>query len=425
MSECIEHEESTNEHDDFEEELDYFSHDDETTFPVPRVVRRPPVSRDSIMSDITGTAELEQQRGDAVPKDEQPRIGINPVSRVLDRSYFQGSASREAVLTHRGFKTQDQETSNKVHDERFERAAVPVRTSIGQEDHDVIDMYRQSQNDRGRRDIPTSKDTSHNSPARHISMRERENERQACGRTEENDIHEFASSNSHTTRISNIETSGESSGSNEVILANAYWVDTTPLVTATPIPSFEASSSEQSHGGSKPRKTRVIKTTIIKKAEETKRDNGGSVGTHSRAEAKQAAVRKTTTFCADGSCVVKTFNADGTTTTTIKHPAKGKGKKASSKSTNGLSVSTIDDWSATSSAQSSGVNSKRGDARSQASSSGSQSASSSRKSASSSDKRIVKSRTTKESADGSRIETTHYTDGTKVTKTFKASKRRS
>lgn len=447
MNNSIEHEETANEHDNFEEGLDEHDHlfeegldcysgDDDITFPVPTIIRRPPVSRDSVMSDITGMAELEQQAAavhmnrEAVSDEvHRPRIGIHPVSRILDRSYnarLRFSDNAEATPTPHSDVDTAQQNGKTKFDDRFPQACVPAGRVNGEEQSDAVDMNQQDKDDRGRRDL-SAYCTSQSSFDRLASEMERDKTSQGSGRIQGDDTHEFESPNSYPT--SDFQTLTAALNSDDVVYATAYRVNTLPVATATPISSFDESSAENAHRGSKLGKARVIKKTVVKKAEETKRDRAPPRGAHGKTTGRQPSVRKTTTYRSDGSSVETTFNADGTTTTVIKHSSKGKGRKHPSKFTEGLSESTLGDHSTTSSASRGqhshprGAGDERSHASSTSESQGANTESDTR--GSSRDQKIVKSRSTKVSSDGLRVETTEYTDGTRVTKTFNTSKRHS
>lgn len=184
-------------------------------------------------------------------------------------------------------------------------------------------------------------------------------------------------------------------------------------VSATPIEMHGSSSSNMdassaSHEplvastSSSRGKTKVIRTTIKKIPAKDK--------------PRKKVVRKTTTIASDGSTVEKIENADGTTTTMIKRTTKrSKESKSSGESDSNAASSNVSMNSSTTSSNTSRQEVGGGPPAASRTTSKSSNESSANKK--------VKRRTTKQSADGSRVEVIEYTDGSKVTETFTARKK--
>jgi hypothetical protein len=367
MSAPVGYEEGINEHDDFEQELNNdlsrLYRDEDDIFPVPTFVRRPPVSRDSVLSDVTGITELLEPAVVTTPdqqQEQQPRIlfrySLDPVNRVLGQASFDEA----------------RQLSGNTHGEA---ASTQSEGASGQ------------QNEQG-----TTR-----------------NERIEARLMLEGETNEIVVSNNSNSPASDLGTTEGPSDHNDTVFAAAYRVDSIPVAVGTPVSSLDGSSSGN-NDTAKSKRTRVIKKTIRKIPEDLKRNGSG------KTKAQETGARKTTTCNADGSCVETTLNANGTITTAIQRSSRENRRNGSS----------LENQSTTSSVGS-GAHSRPprrgGTARSQTSSSESQGAS--LKSDASFNNKIIKSRTTRISSDGLRTEVTdEYTDGTRVTKTIQSSKRR-
>ena len=240
----MDHEVSTNQHDDFEQELDddeYLDDDQDNVLTVPTFVRRPPISRHSVMSDVTVFTELLEPAvvstprvNTATPPDdqqEQPRIGIHPVSRVLARSsnkacQVSSSNSGEAALT------QSEGASGQNDNAQFAHQAnvAAIRSTMN--------AHPAYQVDQGNHD---------DDEADNIVSRGKEAHTAARLLGEQGETNEFDASNDSNPPTFGLEIMEASLDSNDLVFAAACRVDSMPVVVATPVPSFDDSHPRPRH----------------------------------------------------------------------------------------------------------------------------------------------------------------------------------
>jgi hypothetical protein len=165
---------------------------------------------------------------------------------------------------------------------------------------------------------------------------------------------------------------------------------------------------------------RVKRTVVTKVIKDPKQDEGRTraIRLPSDDMSKQDVVRKSTTYSADGSVTEKMIHADGTTTV-VKHSSKG---SKGTETTGSLPFSTPTSHSAASTNSTASPTNRNGQPRSATKYTHPKTVGNSFDVEQDAQKRI-KSRLTTSFSDGSRTEVTVYTDGSKVTKIIAASKK--
>lgn len=467
MSECIEHEDSINEHDDFEEAFDYSSDDndmnepfssnngendnrpgddppsypsdvfqdndkrvasapvasdtsessaDSYASPVPTVIQRIPESKDSVLSDVTGMTALDRMAAMSSQSKQRPRVNATTkknhhVVATRIKTYFEDGTYTERLQFPDGTETTATHTGTGISEApTAEHSSVidPPQAPAFEEEYSVS-LARDSRSDK------LARDPIGFTPARNVSM--------LAG---EDDVKEFVPPDAiHVVR------SPAPTGSSERSLRSvSRRADVTPKVIQSPKTSvLSVSSFENTLGDPMTRETKVIRKTI-KKVKKPARVSDSDRVARLPADTKDKGnvVRKSITYLADGSCIEKIVNIYDTPTT-IKRSTHGKGT-GSSKATQSHSESiptascywsTPTSQSPTCSASSTSSRTKTS-GRSRTGSSTTEPSKSQgasvKTNVSARSKRAIKSRTTKQSSDGSRTEVTEYTDGSKVTKTF-------
>jgi len=417
-----------------------------TTLPVPNVVTRTPESKDSILSDVTGPTELDRMvavpqskrdggarnmtcGGSSLPHDHSILKQNHVIVRRIN-TYFEDGTYTERIhysdgtstVTHSGTTEPIlvKDLCGELVNHRHGAARSPTRQeALGAEEKGSVDAPRNFTSEEGyhentasRRSKVLARDPSGFIPARKSSMKAgKDGEISGQGSSTADSLH----------AVRSYALSPSFGGSHSVPGSRS---DLSPKIVKTPTTSIPAAepSVENAMTGSigKPRKAEVV-TRTVKTVEgptlEPTRDNGtcSAASRPTSTTTQRNVFHKTTTYSADGSCVEKMVNADGTTTT-IKRSTTSKGRRSLMSAGDGSrSTPTNSSHSTHSSANSTTWQTNRSGRSSLGSS---VTAHSQTQGASAHSERVVKSRTTKISSDGLHTEVTEYTDGSRITKTF-------
>ena len=410
-------------------------------FLVPKVVKRLPTTQDSVMSDVTGTTELDgmhtyqsvrgisnnnnaneiinfpsgqghDSHADAAAKKEKNVTATRIMTYFADGSYaekFQFSDGTVTTVTHSSNSQRDVAASNgvskprskcNVYDDRIVKASLATSSLKEQEEPfekqsaviDAVCVRACDVDPQARIDALGMDPNGFVPPGAQTATLMRGEPDQRCQTT-------------LGSRASNFHTAlSDSSHRVETVHANVSRGD---AASSTKTVSSTTSSTTESS-----QQMRVKRTTIKRIIKEPKGHRGSTHSARLPADevCNRGAVRKCTTYSADGSYTERTVNADGTTTI-IKRSIKNKNDTEATESLFGL---TPTNPSTTSTASSTASHRPRPATKHIHPPTVGNSIGKQRDAT----KRIVKSRTTTSSSDGSRTEVTEYSDGSKVTKTI-------
>lgn len=396
---------------------------------VPKVVRRPPVSRNSDLSDISGFTELDAVVPSCRPEQGQPaNVGARSVVATNTPRQHQPAPSNKNRVTVKKVKTYSKD-GNFVERLQFSNGMETTMTRINAGDAlPTLASTTTSSNSSRAQEIQNTEPSdvidapcvlASNEEYQHALARQAKTPMDPTGRgparNKDATIAKHGDANEHdVNRIEPPESvnfvashvrPASLDGSNSVSTRSDG--RTRRITTTTTVVSAAESSL-----GSGSRPTREIRKTIRQIKEPVQDSGNASVSClPERTMTMKNVIRKSTTFAADGSSVEKIVNADGTTTTTIKRSTKGTASVPESRlKSSRTSHSSASSSSNTGTARKKTLTKKHRkphDTRSH-------------RADSSPDTRIVKAHTTRQSSDGSRIEVTEFTDGSKVTRTLKS-----